>query len=170
MTISNNKAVSVNYHLTGKLGDGAEELIEQTSVEKPFVFLYGTGGILEDFEKNLNGKKAGDTFDFHIKADKAYGTHNPEYVAEIPKEAFHVDGKFDSERVIAGAELPMLDSEGHQMHGLVVEVSDIHVVMDFNHPLAGYDLHFAGSILEVRDATPEELDHGHVHGPHGHHH
>lgn len=170
MIIESNKVVSVNYHLTGKPEGGAEELIEQTSDDKPFVFLYGTGGILEDFEKNLSGKKAGDSFDFHIKADKAYGTHNPDYVAEIPKEAFHVDGQFDHERVKAGNELPMLDSEGHQMHGLVVEVGENHVTMDFNHPLAGYDLHFSGSVLEVRNATPEELDHGHVHGPHGHHH
>ncbi|HWY38208.1 MAG TPA: FKBP-type peptidyl-prolyl cis-trans isomerase, partial [Bacteroidia bacterium] len=76
MTISNNKVVSVNYHLTGKIDGGAEELIEQTSLEKPFVFLYGVGGLIEDFEKNLNGKKAGDSFDFHIQAEKAYGTHN----------------------------------------------------------------------------------------------
>jgi FKBP-type peptidyl-prolyl cis-trans isomerase SlyD len=170
MTIDKNKVVSVNYHLTGSEEGGAEELIEQTSADKPFVFLYGVGGLIEDFEKNLKGKKAGDAFDFHIKADKAYGEHNKEYVAEIPKQAFHVEGKFDDERVKAGAELPMLDSEGHQMHGLVVEVGDEHVVMDFNHPLAGYDLHFVGSVLEVRDATAEELEHGHVHGPHGHHH
>ena len=170
MKIEKNKVVSVNYHLTGKLEDQPEELIEQTSTEAPFVFLFGAGGMLEDFEKNLDGKKTGDAFDFHIQADKAYGTHNSDYVAEIPKQAFHVEGKFDSERVKEGEELPMLDSEGHQMQGLVVEVGEEHVVMDFNHPLAGYDLHFIGSILEVREATAEELDHGHVHGPHGHHH
>jgi len=170
MTIEKNKVVTVNYHLTGKLQDEPEELIEKTSTEEPFVFLYGAGGMLEDFEKNLSGKKAGDAFDFHIKADKAYGEHNGDYVAEIPKQAFHVEGKFDAERVKEGEELPMLDSEGNQMQGMVVEVSDEHVVMDFNHPLAGYDLHFVGNIIEVRDATAEELDHGHVHGPHGHHH
>ena len=170
MKIEKNKVVSVNYHLTGKLEDQPEELIEQTSKEEPFVFLYGAGGMLEDFEKNLSGKSAGDAFDFHIKADKAYGEHNGDYVAEIPKEAFHVEGKFDSERVKEGEELPMLDSEGHQMQGMVVEVGDKHVVMDFNHPLAGYDLHFSGAVLEVREATEEELEHGHVHGPHGHHH
>ncbi|HTA61661.1 MAG TPA: FKBP-type peptidyl-prolyl cis-trans isomerase [Bacteroidia bacterium] len=170
MKIEKNKVVSVNYHLTGKLEEEPAELIEQTSTEAPFVFLYGAGGMLEDFEKNLAGKAAGDAFDFHIKAEKAYGEHNGDYVAEIPKEAFHVEGKFDSERVKEGEELPMLDSEGHQMQGMVVEVGDKHVVMDFNHPLAGYDLHFVGSILDVREATEEELDHGHVHGPHGHHH
>lgn len=170
MQIDNNKVVSVNYHLTGAVPGEAEELIEQTSADKPFVFLYGNGGLLEDFEKNLKGKKAGESFDFHIKAEKGYGEHNQDYVAEIPKEAFHVDGKFDSERVKEGEELPMLDSEGHQMQGLVVEVTDKHVIMDFNHPLAGYDLHFSGNVIDVREATAEELDHGHVHGPGGHHH
>ncbi len=170
MKIEQNKVVSVNYHLTGKLEEQPEELIEQTSTEKPFVFLYGGGGVLEEFEKNMAGKQAGDAFDFHIKATSAYGEHNQDYVADIPKQAFHVEGKFDAERVKEGEELPMLDSEGHQMHGLVVEVGDEHVVMDFNHPLAGYDLHFVGSVLDVREATAEELDHGHVHGPHGHHH
>ena len=86
MKVEKNKVVSVNYHLTGKLDQEQEELIEQTSAEQPFVFLYGSGGVLEDFEKNLNGKQAGDAFDFHIKADKAYGEHNGDYVAEIPKE------------------------------------------------------------------------------------
>ncbi|MEO8760768.1 MAG: FKBP-type peptidyl-prolyl cis-trans isomerase [Bacteroidia bacterium] len=170
MTIEKNKVVTVNYHLTGKLQDEPEELIEQTSTEEPFVFLYGAGGMLEDFEKNMVGKKAGDAFDFHIKADKAYGDHNQDYVAEIPKEAFHVEGKFDSERVKEGEELPMLDSEGHQMQGMVVEVNNEHVVMDFNHPLAGYDLHFVGNVIDVREATAEELEHGHVHGEGGHHH
>ncbi|HEX7415240.1 MAG TPA: FKBP-type peptidyl-prolyl cis-trans isomerase [Bacteroidia bacterium] len=170
MTIEKNKVVSVNYHLTGKLEEQPEELIEQTSAEKPFVFIYGIGGMLEEFEKNLSGKQAGDAFDFHIKAVSAYGEHQGDYVADIPKEAFHVEGKFDTERVKEGEELPMLDSEGHQMHGLVVTVKEEHVVMDFNHPLAGYDLHFVGSVLDVREATKEELEHGHVHGPHGHHH
>ena len=170
MIIAENKVVSVNYHLTGKEEGGIEELIEQTSTEKPFVFLYGMGSLIETFENELSGKKAGDSFDFHIAADKAYGLHNQEYVAAIPKQAFHVEGKFDDERIKAGEELPMLDSEGHQMHGLVVEVGAEYVVMDFNHPLAGYDLHFVGTVLEVRDATAEELEHGHVHGPHGHHH
>lgn len=170
MIIEKNKVVSVNYHLTGKVEGGAEELIEQTAADRPFVFLFGAGSLLEHFEKNLHGKKSGDNFDFQLKAENAYGLHNPEYVAEIPKEAFHVEGKFDAERVKEGEELPMLDNEGHQLSGLVVSVNESHVTMDFNHPLAGYDLHFAGSILEVREATAEELDHGHVHGPHGHHH
>jgi FKBP-type peptidyl-prolyl cis-trans isomerase SlyD len=69
-----------------------------------------------------------------------------------------------------GNELPMTDSDGNRLVGIVADVNDKIVVMDFNHPMAGEDLHFVGSILEVREATSEEISHGHVHGPGGHHH
>ncbi len=170
MTITQNKVVSVNYHLTSKIDNEAEELVEQTSKEQPFVFLYGAGGLIPDFEKNLSGKKVGDTFDFRVAAADGYGLHNAEYVAELPKSAFLVDGKFDEERVKVGEEIPMLDGEGNQLYGFVTEIDGDIVVMDFNHPLAGHDLHFVGEVLDVREATAEELDHGHVHGPGGHHH
>src|ERR1700741_5157209 len=161
MTITKNTVVSVNYHLTSKIDNEAEELVEQTSKENPFVFLYGVGGLIPTFEKELLNKKAGDKFDFRVDAANAYGTHQDDYVAEIPKEAFHVEDKFDDERVKVGEELPMLDAEGHQMFGMVVAISDTAVTMDFNHPLAGHDLHFVGEVLDVRAATEEELEHGH---------
>jgi FKBP-type peptidyl-prolyl cis-trans isomerase SlyD len=170
MTIEKNKVVTVNYHLTAKYENEEESLVEQTSKEDPFVFLAGAGGLLPDFESNLNGKKAGDSFDFKIDAVNGYGEHNEDYITEIPKEAFLVDGKFDSSRIIEGEEVPMRDEEGNEMIGYVVEVEDNHVVMDFNHPLAGHQLHFVGEVLEVRDATTDELAHGHAHGPGGHHH
>ncbi len=170
MIISQNKVVTVNYHLSSKVENDPEELVEQTSKEKPFVFLYGVGGLIPEFEKQLSGKKSGDSFDFRVEAANAYGLHEADYVAEIPKEAFFVDGAFDDERVKEGEELPMLDSEGNQMMGMVVNITDTTVTMDFNHPLAGHDLHFVGEVMEVREATAEELDHGHVHGEHGHHH
>lgn len=170
MQISKNTVVSLNYHLKSSFDNQPEELVEETSKENPFVFLYGVGGLIPEFEKNLEGKKSGDQFDFKIAAANAYGNHDENYVAEIPKEAFFVEGKFDAERVKEGEELPMLDNEGNQMYGLVLEVNDKIVVMDFNHPLAGHDLHFCGEVLEVRAATAEEISHGHVHGPHGHHH
>lgn len=170
MTIGENKVVSLNYHLSSKFQNEPEELVEQTSTERPFIFLYGAGGIIPLFEKELSGKTVGDKFDFHINAADGYGEYNEEYVAEIPKEAFLVEGKFDDSQITVGAEVPMMDAEGNQMYGLVLEVAEKHVAMDFNHPLAGHDLHFIGEVLEVRDATTEELDHGHVHGPGGHHH
>ena len=73
------------------------------------------------------------------------------------KEAFLVEGTFDETQIAVGAEVPMMDAEGNQMYGLVLEVSDKHVSMDFNHPLAGHDLHFIGEILNVRNATPKQI-------------
>ena len=170
MTISEDKAVSVNYYLSAKKGDAPEQLIEQTSTEQPFVFLFGFGGVLPDFESNLNGKKKGDKFDFKIEAKNGYGLYEQDYVIKIAKQAFEVDGKFDDARVKVGQELEMNDADGNPLIGKILDIGEKEVEMDFNHPLAGHDLHFIGEVLDVREASQEELEHGHVHGPHGHHH
>ena len=170
MTISKNKVVTVNYHLSAHVDNDAPELIEQTSKEKPFVFIFGTGQLIPDFEKNLLNKKVGDSFDFLVAPANGYGVSDVEMITKIPKEAFYVDGVFDSERVKEGEELAMNDEEGNQLMGYVEEIGDDYVIMDFNHPLADHTLHFIGEVLSIRDASAEELDHGHVHGPGGHHH
>ncbi|MDI9339640.1 MAG: FKBP-type peptidyl-prolyl cis-trans isomerase [Sediminibacterium sp.] len=170
MKITEDMVVSVNYHLTASINGGTEELVEQTSIEQPFVFLCGFGAVLPQFEENLSGKEKGHPFDFKIDAANAYGAVEADYVVNISKQAFEIDGKFDEERIRVGEDIPMNDAEGNQLLGKVVEVSDAHVRMDFNHPLAGHDLHFVGEVLDVRPATQEELDHGHVHGVGGHHH
>ncbi len=170
MTISNNKVVSVNYHLSSHVENEAPELVEQTSKDHPFTFLFGAGQLLPDFEMNLVNKKVGDTFDFLVAPANGYGVSDKEMIAKIPKEAFFVDGEFDAERVIEGEELMMNDADGNQLMGFVEEIGDNYVIMDFNHPLADHTLHFVGEVLSVREATAEELDHGHVHGPGGHHH
>lgn len=168
MIVENNNVVSVNYHLSIK---GTGEQVEQTSKEHPFVFLFGAGGLLEDFENNLKGKKAGDTFDFFIEHSRGYGVRDEQHVVMIPIDAFlGEDGKLDSENVKVGVTLPMVDNEGHRLYGKVLEITAEFVKMDFNHPLAGKDLHFKGEVLDIRAATPDELAHGHVHGEHGHHH
>ena len=168
MTIDVNKVVSVNYTLKNK---GTGEQVEKTSTDNPFVFLFGAGGLLPDFESNLKGKKAGDQFDFFIDAANGYGVRHEDHVVMIPIAAFQgEDGKLDDENVKVGVTLPMVDNEGNRMYGQVLEINSEFVKMDFNHPLAGQDLHFLGDVLEVREATEDELAHGHVHGPHGHHH
>ena len=168
MTIEKNSVVSVNYTLTEK-ESGVQ--VEQTSKEEPFVFIFGTGGLLEDFESNLSGKKAGDTFDFFVDHARGYGVHDAQHVVMIPVDAFTgEDGSFDTENVKVGVVLPMQDNEGNRLYGKVLEITDENVKMDFNHPLAGTDLHFTGEVLAVRAATADELAHGHVHGEHGHHH
>jgi FKBP-type peptidyl-prolyl cis-trans isomerase SlyD len=171
MTIDNNTVVSVNYRLLVSSGNSEKELVEETNAENPFVFLLGVGGLLEEFEGNLKGLKSGDTFDFTIKAENGYGLSTPDNIVRIPLAAFVAEGEeLDTEMVAAGNYLPMVDDQGNQMQGLVVAVSDEHVTMDFNHPLAGKDLHFKGSVNDIREASEEELAHGHVHGAGGHHH
>ena len=171
MTIEKNKVVSVEYTLTVKNGSGEESLVEKTDKAHPFVFLFGAGGLIPAFEDNLSGKKVGDGFDFYIKAAEGYGEHDAGHVVNIPIEAFKgEDGKVNTDEVAVGKTLPMIDNQGHRLQGLVQEVNEQFVRMDFNHPLAGQDLHFTGKVIEVREATAEEISHGHVHGPGGHHH
>jgi len=170
MTISKDKAVTVNYYLTANKNNEPEQLIEETSTEHPFVFLFGFESVLPDFETSLNGKQKGDKFDFRISSKNGYGQHEKDYVVKIDKAAFDVDGKFDDVRVKVGQDLEMSDAEGNPLMGRVLSINDKEVEMDFNHPLAGHDLHFIGEVLDVREATQEELEHRHVHGPGGHHH
>jgi FKBP-type peptidyl-prolyl cis-trans isomerase SlyD len=92
-------------------------------------------------------------------------------MAMIPTNIFHdEEGKFDDQMFHVGALVPMSDNDGNQLRGKIVEVDEENVKMDFNHPLAGTDLHFSGEVLEVRDATADEIAHGHAHGPNGHQH
>lgn len=172
MEIGKNKVVSVDYHLTVKMPDtGNEELIEKTDKANPFVFLFGSGNLIAGFENNLAGKKVGDSFDFLIASADGYGDHDPEHVVNIPIEAFKgEDGKLNTDEIAVGNTLPMVDNQGNRLQGVVEEVNEMFVRMDFNHPLAGQDLHFVGKVIDIREASEEEIAHGHVHGPGGHHH
>jgi FKBP-type peptidyl-prolyl cis-trans isomerase SlyD len=98
-----------------------------------------------------------------LKSEEAYGLSSDEAVVDVPKEVFMVDGKFDSEMVKEGNAIPMMDGDGNRLNGIVVNVTDNAVKMDFNHPLADEDLFFAGKVVDVREATEEELSHGHIH-------
>ena len=163
MEISKNKVVTLTYVL--KLD--SQETVDSSTEDNPFAFIHGIGQTLPSFDGGLAGKKAGDTFEFSINADNAYGAYNPGYVHTLPKTAFEGAPEGTLE---VGRTVPMQDNEGNPLMGVIQEVSDTGVKMDFNHPLAGQNLHFTGKILEVREATKSELDHGHVHGPGGHHH
>ncbi len=168
MKVENKKVVAVNYTLNAKKDNEPEKFIEQTSPEHPFVFLFGNQQVIPDFEKNLEGKSTGDSFDFVIKAESAYGMPETDYIVKLDKTIFVRNGEFDHENIKVGNDVPMYDKEGNELIGKVVEVGLEHVTMDFNHPLAGYDLHFTGTIHSVREATEEELMHGHAHGVSGH--
>jgi FKBP-type peptidyl-prolyl cis-trans isomerase SlyD len=165
--ISKNKVVRLTYELRDA---GNDTLIEKVEKEQPFTFLYGVGGLVEEFETNLANLTVGDSFDFKIKSENAYGAIDETAVVDIPKEAFMIDGKLQEDMLEVGNVLPMRDNDGNFLQGRITGLTDVAVLMDFNHPLAGKDLHFKGEILEVRAATAEEIDHGHVHGEGGHHH
>ena len=151
-----NKYITVAYKLY-TMEDGEKELFEEAKAEHPFQFISGLGTTLEDFENQITALSKGDKFDFTIPADKAYGQYDEQHVIDLPKNIFEIDGKFDSERVVEGAVIPLMTSEGQRINGSVVEVKDDVVVMDMNHPLAGCDLNFVGEITENRPATNDEL-------------
>lgn len=168
MKVGNQKVVSLTYELRQK--DAAGELIQKVEKDRPFVYLFGVGGLLPKFEESLSGLEAGNEFSFELSAKEGYGEHNPEAIIDLDKKIFEVDGKIDENLLQVGNQITMQDQNGNPLDGVVMEIGDDKVKMDFNHPLAGMDLHFSGNILEVREASKEELDHGHVHGAHGHQH
>lgn len=152
MKIEQSKVVSVSYKLEA---DG--DTIEVVTPEKPMSFMYGVGYLLPKFEENIKDMQVGDKFDFVLSAEDAYGEINEAAIVELPKNVFEVDGEFDSEYIKVGQSVPMQDQEGNRMYGVVEEIKDDVVLMNFNHPLAGSALHFTGEVVEVREATPEDL-------------
>jgi FKBP-type peptidyl-prolyl cis-trans isomerase SlyD len=167
-TIQPKTVVSLTYQL--RLDAADAELFEEANEEHPLVFLSGVGQMIEKFEKELAGKSVGDSFSFKVSNEEGYGPYDNDMVVNVPKQVFMIDGKIADDLLIPGNVVPLRDQEGNTMEGVVVEIQSEAVVMDFNHPLASSDLYFSGKILSVRPATAEELDHGHVHGPGGHHH
>lgn len=152
------KFVELGYNLYEVAPDGTQTLVHQTDKDDPEQVIYGvTRGMIIPLEKAIEGLEKGGKFDLVVKADEAFGPYDPEQVVTLPKDIFEVDGKFDAEMVAPGKLVPMMTADGMRINGLVKEVTDNDVKMDFNHPLAGKDVRFEGEILLVRDATPEEL-------------
>lgn len=151
------KYVELGYDLYEVTPEG-DKLVHQTDADDPEKIVFGvTRGVIVPLEKAIDGLEPGATFDLVVKADDAFGPHDPEQVATLPRDIFEVDGKVDEDVVKPGAVLPMMTADGFRINGVVVEVTDKDIKMDFNHPLAGKDVRFKGNIITVRDATPEEL-------------
>jgi len=168
MQINKNTVVSLSYVLRQDNANG--EIIEETRATDPLVFLYGNGQMLPKFEEHLSTLSSGNSFEFTLSSEDAYGDIDPDAIIDLEKNIFQIDGKIDEDMLTIGNVIPMRDDQGNMLQGVVASVSDDSVRMDFNHPMAGNVLHFTGKVLEVRDATAEELNHGHVHGEGGHHH
>ena len=158
MNISNHKVVSLSYELRVDGKDG--EIIETVNADRPLTFIFGTQSLVPGFERNVANLKTGDHFSFLLSCDEAYGQALEEAIVEIPKTAFIMDGEIDNDMFFEGNAIPMTDAHGNRLNGVIAEVKDDSVIMDFNHPLAGDDLFFTGTVVDVRDATPDELAHG----------
>jgi FKBP-type peptidyl-prolyl cis-trans isomerase SlyD len=159
MIITNDKVVSLSYEL--KVND---EIVDNAVAEHPLVFIYGRGQLLPLFEEKIKGLKVGDSFEFMVPCEEGYGQVNQMAIVELPKDIFVIDGEIPADLLEVGKTLPMRDNEGNALNGVITDIKEEVVVMDFNHPLAGQDLHFNGKVEDVRDASEEELSHGHVHG------
>ena len=130
---------------------------EETDANDPFVFISGFGTTIPSFEKQIENLAKGDSFDFTIPQTEAYGEYVAERVIELDKQIFHINGKFDESQIYVGAIIPLQNEDGNRFMGNVLEITDCKVKVDLNHPLAGCDLQFQGTITECRDATDEEI-------------
>lgn len=160
MQIASQRAVLMHYTLTNDQG----EVIDSSSGGEPLAYLHGTGGIIPGLEKALEGKQAGDKLTVKVSPAEGYGEVDPSLVQKMPRRAFK--GISD---LRVGMQLQAQAGNGVRII-TVTQIAGDMVTVDGNHALAGVTLNFDVEIVEVRAATAEEMAHGHVHGPGGHHH
>jgi len=153
MTIEKDRVVTIDY----KLQDSEGEVLDSSEGSEPLVYLHGNDNIIPGLEKHLAGKKAGDDVDCLVPAAEAYGLHDDSLVMKVKKGDFGPDAKIE-----AGMQFEAHGEGGAQIV-TVVGMDGDEVTIDANHPLAGEDLHFTVKVVDVREASAEELQHGHVH-------
>lgn len=153
MKIADQKVVVLHYAVS----DSEDTLIDSSYDHKPLAVIHGTRYLIPGLEDALTGHEAGDKLEVSVEAEKAYGPRYDDYVQTVPKEMFASIEDLD-----VGTQLRATTDEGEQTV-IVIDVQEDEITVDGNHPLAGIDLKFDVEILEVRDATEEELAHGHVH-------
>jgi FKBP-type peptidyl-prolyl cis-trans isomerase SlyD len=170
MIATNNMVVAVSYTLMVDDGETGFRWYETVTDADPFYFLFGHQNLLPALEQVLEGKSVGDTFSVLIGFEEGYGDYDDSKRVIIPKANFKEDGKKNRDLLRVGNVIPMQDDKGNHLRGEVLKVDYMGVHLDFNSPLAGLDLQFEGKIVSIREAVPVEIEHGHVHGPDGHHH
>lgn len=156
MTQKSNKYIKAQYQLFDATNN-LNQLIEETSEECPFDFVSGLNMLLPEFEQQLEPLCNGDHFDFLLTPEQAYGEYVPARVLDLDKQLFTVNGHFDAQHVHIDAIVPLQNADGQRFNGRVMAITDDKVKVDLNHPLAGKTLHFVGQILEIHDATGEEI-------------
>ncbi len=160
MQIIKNSVATLNYTLKNDNGDILDE-----SQDGSFLYMHGAGGIIPGLESLLEGKSKGDTFDAHIEPADGYGERDESMVQVVPRDMFDKEHPVE-EGIQFHAESP----EGDMLTVTVTKIEGDNITVDGNHPLAGIALNFDIQIADVREASTEEVEHGHAHGPDGHHH
>ena len=155
MKVEQNKMVGVDYKLTV---DG--QIADQSRPGQPLEFIFGTGMLLPKFEEAILGKEVGEAVSFTLEPKDGYGELIADAVVDLPKNIFMVDGKLAEDILFVGSQVPMSDNQGNRMMGIVKEVGEETVKMDFNHPMAGKTLNFDVEVVSVRDVTPEAVEQG----------
>ena len=154
----------VELHFT--LKNGAGEVLDSSEGQEPLLYLHGHQQMLPALEAQLNGKKQGDKLDTVIEAKDGYGTREEELLMEVPITEFG-----ESPELTVGMQFVAQGVEGAQDRLATIKaLNGDMVTVDMNHPLADVDLHFDVEVFSTREATAEEISHGHAHGPNGHHH
>jgi len=161
MQVANNSVVTIDYTLTDPQG----KVIDSSEGKQPLPYLHGAGNIIPGLERELTGKAAGDKVKVVVQPQDGYGVRDDKLVQVVPVAAFQGVGQIQ-----AGMQFRAQGPQGQMQVVTVTKVEGDNVTVDGNHPLAGITLNFDVTIKTVRPATPEELEHGHVHGPDGHHH
>jgi len=160
MQIVKDKVVTINYTLR----NDSKEILDSAQ-DGDFAYLHGAENIIAGLEQALEGKSVDDELSVSIEPADGYGERNPDMTQVVPKEMFGADGDIE-----VGQQFHAASPEGQEIVVTVVAADDENITVDGNHPLAGVTLHFEVKIIEIRDASAEELEHGHVHGPGGHDH
>ncbi len=160
MQVTNDKVVSFHYSL--KLADQTQ--LESSENSDPMVYLHGKANIIPGLEKGLEGKSAGDEFSITVAPAEAYGEYNPQLQMRLPIKNLKAQGKLQVNT------LAVVQTDDGPRQVRVIKIGRFHADVDANHPLAGQTLTFDGKVEDIRDATDEELEHGHAHGPGGHQH
>ena len=160
MQIAKNTVASIDYTLTDPEG----KVIDSSKGREPLAYLHGASNIIPGLEAELEGKSAGDSLVVTIPSEKGYGAHDPNLVQPVPRSNFH-----GIKEIKPGMQFEAKTPQGSRIVR-VVKVDDQNVTIDANHALAGMELKFDVTVRNVREATPEEISHGHVHGAGGHHH
>jgi FKBP-type peptidyl-prolyl cis-trans isomerase SlyD len=155
MKIDDNTVAHVAYNICLDTPDG--EIIESADEANPRSMIFGFNKVIPGFENNMKGVKEGESFDFRLAPDEAFGEFQTDMLVDVPKKAFMVNGELREDLLHVNNELNMMDNNGRPMKGKIVNVNGESVKMDFNHPLAGKALFISGKVMHVRAITEEDL-------------